>query len=304
MAPFGACVAARWAGSARTGRQPLLWVSRGVLLPGSVEFEAAAETLAGRVAEWWREHDDVADAFVVQSALDYRRDGTVDGRLGLWQTVHVEEFLLDWLPRTLTILPGQPVPGGPGSLLALTRYLDAVGLTDPPRGGPEGTGASGEPGGRRVRCPDGGPYPLGAGEVLDGHRRRAGCGHHGPGGDDTVCRAGPAREGSPRPRCPRRDHDPADDGRPGAGGTGRTADAGRLAGGGRAARAGRRGPADRAAGGTGRVGRERGPCSDEDRSAAPCRCPGPRPRSGHRGSGRLVRSRTCPRAGHFSFYGS
>ncbi|MET7934289.1 hypothetical protein [Streptomyces sp. NPDC005322] len=99
--------------------------------PDEEEFEAAADVLASRVEEWAREHDEAADAFVVQSALDYRHSGTVDGRLGLWQAAHAEGFLLDWLPRTLTVLPGQPVPDGPGSLLALLRYLDAVGLADP-----------------------------------------------------------------------------------------------------------------------------------------------------------------------------
>ncbi|MET7905382.1 hypothetical protein ABZS86_29540 [Streptomyces sp. NPDC005355] len=99
--------------------------------PDAEEFEAAAETLASRVEEWAREHDEAADAFVVQSALDYRHRGTVDGRLGLWRAPHAEGFLLGWLPRTLTVLPGQPVPAGPGSLLALLRYFDAVGLADP-----------------------------------------------------------------------------------------------------------------------------------------------------------------------------
>ncbi|MGW3571509.1 hypothetical protein ACWDSL_47845 [Streptomyces sp. NPDC000941] len=99
--------------------------------PDDEEFEAAAEVLASRAEEWAREYDGPADAFVVQSALDYRHNGTVDGRLGLWRAAHAEGLLLDWLPRTLTVLPGQPVPDGPGSLLALLRYLDAVGLADP-----------------------------------------------------------------------------------------------------------------------------------------------------------------------------
>ncbi|WPB89882.1 hypothetical protein [Streptomyces malaysiensis] len=101
--------------------------------PEDEEFDAAAEMLASRVEEWAREHGEGADAdaFVVQSALDYRHRGTVDGRLGLWRAAHVEGVLLDWLPRTLTVLPGQPLPDGPGSLLALLRYFDAFGLADP-----------------------------------------------------------------------------------------------------------------------------------------------------------------------------
>jgi hypothetical protein len=72
---------------------------------------------------------------VAESALDYRHRGTVDGRLGLWQARHVEEFLLDWLPRTLTQLPGERPADGPGGLREWLRFLRAMGLDDP-RGEP------------------------------------------------------------------------------------------------------------------------------------------------------------------------
>ncbi|MFC5721288.1 hypothetical protein ACFP1Z_14040 [Streptomyces gamaensis] len=99
--------------------------------PHDQDFGTAAGALADRVDAWAREHGAEADTFTVGSALEYRHHGTVDGRLGLWQERHVGEFLLDWLPRQLTVLPGQPLPDGPGDLLALLRYLDAMGLADP-----------------------------------------------------------------------------------------------------------------------------------------------------------------------------
>ena len=94
-------------------------------------FTAGSRELSRRAAEWGRLADEPADPLVITSALEYRHRGTVDGRLGLWQQRHVEEFLLDWLPRTLTELPGRPGADGPGGLRVLLRYLDAHGLTDP-----------------------------------------------------------------------------------------------------------------------------------------------------------------------------
>jgi hypothetical protein len=94
-------------------------------------FAAGSGELSRRVAEWSRLAGGQADPFVVTSALEYRHRGTVDGRLGLWQLRHVGEFLLDWLPRTLTERPDGPSADGPGGLRALLRYLDASGLADP-----------------------------------------------------------------------------------------------------------------------------------------------------------------------------
>jgi hypothetical protein len=94
-------------------------------------FAAGSGELSRRVAEWSRLAGGQADPFVVTSALEYRHRGTVDGRLGLWQLRHVGEFLLDWLPRTLTERPDGPSADGPGGLRALLRYLDASSLADP-----------------------------------------------------------------------------------------------------------------------------------------------------------------------------
>lgn len=100
-------------------------------------FTVVRDQLAACAAEWCRARGDgaecgaAADPYAMESALDYRHRGTVDGRLGLWQARHVEEFLLSWLPRTLTQPPGQEPMDGPGALRCLLRYLDAAGLADP-----------------------------------------------------------------------------------------------------------------------------------------------------------------------------
>ncbi|MFE1307821.1 hypothetical protein [Streptomyces sp. NPDC058755] len=70
-----------------------------------------------------------ADAFAVATALDYRYLGTPDGRLGLWEPQHVKEYLLDWAPRTVTMLPDEQLPDAPGALLL--RFLHAAHLADP-----------------------------------------------------------------------------------------------------------------------------------------------------------------------------
>ncbi|WP_351236458.1 hypothetical protein [Streptomyces sp. NPDC002133] len=95
------------------------------------EFEAACSLLVDRFQRWAREEGLDVDPFVVEAALDYRHRGTPDGRLGLWDPRHVEEFLLEWLPRTMTLLPGDELADAPGTLHALLRYLNATHLVDP-----------------------------------------------------------------------------------------------------------------------------------------------------------------------------
>ncbi|MET7858234.1 hypothetical protein ABZS81_13625 [Streptomyces sp. NPDC005318] len=94
-------------------------------------YEAARSLLMRRLDQWARERGENVDLFVVETALDYRHRGTCDGRLGLWEPRHVEEYLLDWLPRTVTVLPGEDPADAPGTLAALLRYLEAMGLSDP-----------------------------------------------------------------------------------------------------------------------------------------------------------------------------
>ncbi|MFD4761786.1 hypothetical protein ACFWOJ_23810 [Streptomyces sp. NPDC058439] len=95
------------------------------------EYEAARSLLIHRMGQWARERGESMDPFVVETALDYRHRGTCDGRLGLWEPRHIEEYLLDWLPRTVTVLPGEEPADAPGTLAVLLRYLDAMGLSDP-----------------------------------------------------------------------------------------------------------------------------------------------------------------------------
>lgn len=95
------------------------------------EYEAACGLLVHRFDRWARENGIDADPFVAEAALEYRHLGTPDGRLGLWDQRHIEEFLLDWVPRSVTVLPDEEPADAPGTLRALLRYLDAVHLADP-----------------------------------------------------------------------------------------------------------------------------------------------------------------------------
>ncbi|MER5184438.1 hypothetical protein ABT009_40010 [Streptomyces sp. NPDC002896] len=95
------------------------------------EYEAACELLVHRFDRWAKENGIDADPFAAEAALEYRHLGTPDGRLGLWDQRHIEEFLLDWVPRTVTVLPDEEPVDAPGTLRALLRYLDAVHLADP-----------------------------------------------------------------------------------------------------------------------------------------------------------------------------
>lgn len=95
------------------------------------EYEAVRGLLVHRFEQWAWENGIDADPFVVETALDYRHLGTPDGRLGLWDQRHIEEFLLDWVPRTVTVLPDEEPADAPGTLRCLLRYLDAVHLADP-----------------------------------------------------------------------------------------------------------------------------------------------------------------------------
>lgn len=98
------------------------------------EFEAAQELMVRRFVVWAEQQGLPADPWVAEAAWDYRHAATCDGRLTLWSPVHVREFLLEWIPRRLTVQPGEELPDGPGTLAALLRYFDETGLRDP-RGG-------------------------------------------------------------------------------------------------------------------------------------------------------------------------
>jgi hypothetical protein len=95
------------------------------------EFEAARGLLVDRLVRWAGEQGLPVDGFTAETVLDYRHRVTADGRLGLWESRHVEELLLSWLPREVTELPGEERGDAPGTLRTLLRYLHAAQLADP-----------------------------------------------------------------------------------------------------------------------------------------------------------------------------
>ncbi|WP_269859382.1 hypothetical protein [Streptomyces sp. RPT161] len=98
------------------------------------EYEAGRDLLVERLERWAALQGgprEELDAFAVAVALDYRHSGTRDGRLGLWEPRHIEEFLLNWAPRAVTVLPGEQLPDAPGAVRWLLRFLHATQLADP-----------------------------------------------------------------------------------------------------------------------------------------------------------------------------
>lgn len=69
-------------------------------------FIPACQRLLRRFGRWARRHHQPVDEFVLESLLDYRwADG--DGLLGRWQPEDLEEALLEWFPRQVTLSPEQ-----------------------------------------------------------------------------------------------------------------------------------------------------------------------------------------------------
>ncbi len=101
------------------------------------EFQASQELLVRRLEAWASRRGRQVDLWVAEAAWDYRNASTRDGRLALWTPANIAEFLLEWMPAKLTVLPGDPVPDGPGTLDALLCFLDETGLRDPRGGGRE-----------------------------------------------------------------------------------------------------------------------------------------------------------------------
>ncbi|MFI9547482.1 hypothetical protein ACIHAR_26750 [Streptomyces sp. NPDC052016] len=95
------------------------------------EFEAACGMLIDRLVQWAGEQGLSVDGFTAETVLDYRHRATADGRLGLWESRHVEELLLSWLPQQITELPGEEHGDAPGTVRTLLRYLHAAQLADP-----------------------------------------------------------------------------------------------------------------------------------------------------------------------------
>jgi hypothetical protein len=92
-------------------------------------FDAAKDLFIRRCTAWADDQGLAADPFALAAMLDFRHH-SVDGRLGYWTTTLVEEFLLSYAPRTLTI-SAQDAAAFPETLRLLIRYLHTTGLAAP-----------------------------------------------------------------------------------------------------------------------------------------------------------------------------
>jgi hypothetical protein len=92
-------------------------------------FEAATDLLIRRCAAWSSSLGIAVNPFILSAALDFRHDST-DGRLGLWTAASVREFLLEWMPRKVSVT-ADDAADAPESLRVMLRYLHHTGLDDP-----------------------------------------------------------------------------------------------------------------------------------------------------------------------------
>ncbi|WP_239335018.1 hypothetical protein [Frankia sp. CiP3] len=95
----------------------------------SNEFEAAKELFIRRCSAWAGEQQLTVDPFILDAALDFRHY-SVDGRLGFWTVDLVRVFLLDWIPRQVSV-SADDAADIPGMLLTMLRYLHHTALDDP-----------------------------------------------------------------------------------------------------------------------------------------------------------------------------
>ena len=93
------------------------------------EFQAASDVLVDRFTAWVTRHGTAADASDVPILLDWRYSYS-DGVLDTWTCADVEEFLLGWCPRKLSVDP-EDIDGLPGSVAAWVDFLAHEGLLGP-----------------------------------------------------------------------------------------------------------------------------------------------------------------------------
>ncbi|MGW5438489.1 hypothetical protein [Nocardia asteroides] len=93
------------------------------------EFEAAKELLIRRCMGWAGERGYSIDPFALAAALDFRHN-SVDGRLAYWTGALATEFLLSYVPRSVSVSAGDATEF-PDSVRALTGFLNESGLADP-----------------------------------------------------------------------------------------------------------------------------------------------------------------------------
>ncbi|WP_410669595.1 hypothetical protein [Amycolatopsis sp. cmx-4-68] len=92
-------------------------------------YEAGQDLLVRRFTTWATTQGREIDPYAVISALQFRHT-SVDGRLAHWTTTLVHDFLLSYVPRTLSATADEAVEV-PETLRLFLRYLHETGLADP-----------------------------------------------------------------------------------------------------------------------------------------------------------------------------
>jgi hypothetical protein len=105
-------------------------------------FEEVQDAVVRLVAEREETERRPVNEFAVAVALEYRHQGTEDGRLALWRTEHVRALLREWFPRKVTLLPDDEEltderVDAPAAVTALVGFLDAAGVLDPRSDSPQ-----------------------------------------------------------------------------------------------------------------------------------------------------------------------
>ncbi|MGH3825055.1 MAG: hypothetical protein ACRDRA_19800 [Pseudonocardiaceae bacterium] len=97
------------------------------------EFQIRRDEVLNEYAAWLASSDiDDADAGDAGVALDWKW-GYQDGALARWTVADLEEFLLGWCPRKLS-MPAEECAGFPGSIRAFMTFLAAQGWLAPGSG--------------------------------------------------------------------------------------------------------------------------------------------------------------------------
>jgi len=89
-------------------------------------FQATREELQDDYARWLASSNAEGDAGDAGVVLDWKW-GYQDGELGQWTVADLEEFLLDWCPRKLS-LPAGECADFPRSIRAFMTFLAARGF--------------------------------------------------------------------------------------------------------------------------------------------------------------------------------
>ncbi|MGW4520173.1 hypothetical protein [Amycolatopsis sp. NPDC004378] len=91
-------------------------------------YEAGQDLLVRRFTTWAAAQGCEIDPYAVISALEFRHT-SIDGRLAYWTAALVRDFLLSYVPRTLSATADDAVLV-PGTLRLFLRYLHETELVD------------------------------------------------------------------------------------------------------------------------------------------------------------------------------